>query len=309
MKGGGKSNGNDDEREDVVKVALHPFDNEPIWQGNSTIIDELAEQLPAVAGDSASYRNKHIPMDAIICSVGGGGLLNGLIMGLERFKPIASTTTTTTTTSDKVSPIHLVAIETYGTDSLSHAMSSQSHVSIPKITSQATSLGATRVSQKTFQYAVSPPHGLAVHSAVLSDADAARGVLRLVDDERILVELACGVCVEAAVGDAGKARSTTTTSSSSPVSLKKRKRNSGLARDEGYGDDRSSVENESDLDDRRHSITSSDPSGDAGLQSKLKQMVSDLNSESRVVIVVCGGSNISLDTAMEYKRMLADGWQ
>ena len=304
MKGGGKSNGNEDECEDVVKVALHPFDNEPIWQGNSTIIDELAEQLPAVAGDSASYRNKHIPMDAIICSVGGGGLLNGLIMGLERFKPIA-----TTAMSDKVSPIHLLAIETYGTDSLSHAMSSQSHISIPKITSQATSLGATRVSQKTFQYAVSPPRGLAVHSAVLSDADAARGVLRLVDDERILVELACGVCVEAAVGDAEKARSTTTTSSSSPVSLKKRKRNSGSSRDEGYGDDRSSVENESDLDDRRHFITSSASSGDAGLQSKLKQLVPDLNSESRVVIVVCGGSNISLDTAMEYKRMLGDGWQ
>lgn len=304
MKGGGKSNGNGDECEDVVKVALHPFDNEPIWQGNSTIIDELAKQLPAVAGpgDSASYQNKHIPMDAIICSVGGGGLLNGLIMGLERFKP------TTTTTTDKDSPIHLVAIETHGTDSLAQAMSSQSHISIPKITSQATSLGATRVSQKTFQYAISPPRGLAVHSAVLSDADAARGVLRLVDDERILVELACGVCVEAAVGDSGQASSTTT--STSPVSLKKRKRNNGSARDEGYGDDRSSVENESDRDELQRSINSSSaPSRDAGLQSKLKQLVPDLNSESRVVIVVCGGSNISLDTAMEYKRMLADGWQ
>lgn len=296
-----KGSGDKDEDEDVVKVALHPFDNEPIWQGNSTIVDELAKQLPAVAGpgDSAAYRDKHIPMDAIICSVGGGGLLNGLIMGLERHKPTA-----TTTTSDKVSPIHLLAIETYGTDSLSHAMASKSHTSIPKITSQATSLGATRVSEQTYQYAVSPPRGLAVHSAVLSDADAARGVLRLVDDERILVELACGVCVEAAIGDAEQASSPT--SGSSPVGIKKRKRNDGTARDEGYGDDRSSVENDSDLDDRQRHAASS---GDATLQSKLKQLVPDLNSESRVVIVVCGGSNISLDTAMEYKRMLADGWQ
>lgn len=303
----------DKECEDVAKIALHPFDNEPIWQGNSTIIDELAKQLPAVAGQepsnsspSSSYQNKHIPMDAIICSVGGGGLLNGLIMGLERYQP-------TTTTTEKDSPIHLVAIETDGTDSLSQAMSSQSLISLPKITSQATSLGATRVSQKTFQYALSPPRGLAVHSAVLSDADAARGVLRLADDERILVELACGVCVEAAIGDAGRANSTGTASGANMAAAKKRKRNTS-ARDEGYGDDRSSVENESDLDERRRSVVapSASPSsglGDTAMQSKLKQLVPDLTAESRVVIVVCGGSNVSIDTAMEYKQKLRDGWQ
>lgn len=312
MKGGGDG---ENESEDVVKIALHPFDNEPIWQGNSTIIDELAKQLPVVAGQkpsntspSSSYQNKHIPMDAIICSVGGGGLLNGLIMGLERYQP-----ETTTATTEKDSPIHLVAIETDGTDSLSQAMSSQSHISLPKITSQATSLGATRVSQKTFQYALSPPRGLAVHSAVLSDADAARGVLRLVDDERIFVELACGVCIEAAIGDAGRANSTGAASGTGNAAAKKRKRNTS-SRDEGYGDDRSSVENESDLDERYDSIatfSTSSPSGldDTVIQSKLKQLVPELTPESRVVIVVCGGSNISIDTAMEYKRMLGDGWQ
>lgn len=311
MKGGGDG---EKECEDVAKIALHPFDNEPIWQGNSTIIDELAKQLPVVAGQkpsntspSSSYQNKHIPMDAIICSVGGGGLLNGLIMGLERYQPA-----TTTATTEKDSPIHLVAIETDGTDSLSQAISSQSHISLPKITSQATSLGATRVSQKTFQYALSPPRGLAVHSAVLSDADAARGVLRLVDDERILVELACGVCIEAAIGDAGRANSTGAASGTGTAAAKKRKRNTS-SRDEGYGDDRSSVENESDLDERCNSIatfsTSSSGLGDTVIQSKLKQLVPELTPESRVVIVVCGGSNISIDTAMEYKRMLGDGWQ
>ena len=285
------------ESEDVVKVALHPFDNEPIWQGNSTIVDELATQLPASASVE-SYHDRPLPLDAIICSVGGGGLLNGLIMGLERERqkkhlPISK------------KDIHLLAIETLGTDSLAQAMAQKSHISLSKITSQAISLGCVRVSEKTFNYALSPPPGLKVHSAVLSDADAARGSLRLADDERLLVELACGVCVEAAVGDAGKARAA--------MISRKRKRSSS---DEGYGDDRSSVENESDTEYNHSASLSfsagslpSSVSGEAGsLQSKLKQLVPDLNPESRVVIVVCGGSNVSVDVAVEWRKMLREGW-
>lgn len=63
---------------DVVKIALHPFDNEPIWEGNSTIIDELAAQLPPVTTreEAIAYSGRALPLDAVICSVGGGGLLN-----------------------------------------------------------------------------------------------------------------------------------------------------------------------------------------------------------------------------------------
>ena len=72
------SSGEDD---DVVKIALHPFDNQPIWEGNSTIIDELENQLPsaATAEEDAAYRGRALPVDAVLCSVGGGGLLNGLL--------------------------------------------------------------------------------------------------------------------------------------------------------------------------------------------------------------------------------------
>lgn len=297
--------GNDDgEGEDVVKIALHPFDNEPIWQGNSTIVDELATQLPAATAheQSETYRNKPIPLDAIVCSVGGGGLLNGLIMGIERERQkLPKHHQATTDLNNKENQIHLVAIETQGTDSLAQAMAQKSHISLNRITSQATSLACVRVSEKTFNYALSPPSGLAVHSAVLSDADAARGSLRLVDDERLLVELACGVCVEAAVGDAGRARAISssspgTTATPTSSASKKRKRNP-FSRDEGYGDDRSS--NESDPEDTPPS---------SSLQSKLKQLVPDLNPDSRVVIIVCGGSNVSVDVAVEWRRMLKEGW-
>ncbi|KAJ5860842.1 uncharacterized protein N7529_008152 [Penicillium soppii] len=292
------SNGND---YDVIKIALHPFDNQPIWEGNSTIIDELETQLPPATSpeDKKAYNDRALPLDSIICSVGGGGLLNGLVQGIEKRRQKKQATSASTP-----NPIHLLAIETAGTDSLAAAIAKNSLVSLPKITSQAISLGAVRVSETTFQYAVSPPPGIQVHSAVLSDADAARGVLRLANDERLLVELACGVCVEAAIGDAASA-----VSASGPAgaqSIKKRKRGSNDTvvsyRDEGYGDDRSiSTDNETDLETDAEL-------GDAKLNSKLKQLVPDLNPNSRVVIIVCGGSYVNIDMASEWRKMLDEGW-
>lgn len=300
---------NPNEPEDIIKLALHPFDSESIWEGNSTVIDELAAQLPdaETTTEKTNYASKPIPMDGVICSVGGGGLLNGLIMGLERYKqfnPTLKTPSESTLQLQKSNPIHLLAIETAGTDSLASAVSSNSLVSLPKITSQATSLGAIRVSEKTFGYAQNPPPGMAVHSSVLSDADAARGVLRLADEERLLVELACGVCVEAAVGDGIQARAERTTGGGDAERAgKRRKTVSKTHRDEGYGDDRSTDEE----------VTVAEGNGNGNetgeLGSRLKQLVPGLGAESRVVIVVCGGSNVTIDMAAEYRRLIGEGWE
>lgn len=304
------------EDEDTAKIALHPFDNQPIWEGNSTIIDELEKQLPsaATAEEEAAYRGRALPVDAVLCSVGGGGLLNGLVMGLEKRRQQNLGASRTTPPS----PIHLLAIETAGTDSLAAAIAKKSLVSLPKITSQATSLGAVRVSETTFRYAVAPPPGISVHSAVLTDAEAARGCLRLVDDERYLVELACGVCIEAAIGDAAHATAISASSDSAAArgqSVKRRKLgadNSAVSiGDEGYGDDRSSS-NETDPETERQVAVDHaghESSGSPPLKSKLKQLIPDLNSESRVVIIVCGGSNVTIETAGEWRKLLAEGWE
>ena len=49
---------------------VSPFDHELLWEGHSTLIDELA---------SANCKP-----DAIVLSVGGGGLLCGVYQGLKR---------------------------------------------------------------------------------------------------------------------------------------------------------------------------------------------------------------------------------
>ncbi|EAW25343.1 putative L-serine dehydratase [Aspergillus fischeri NRRL 181] len=317
-----------DAGKDVVKIALHPFDNEPIWEGNSTIIDELAAQLPPVTTreEAIAYNGRALPLDTVICSVGGGGLLNGLIMGLERRRHLQKQSShySNGITSSQPNPIHILAVETQGTDSLALAVAQKSLVSLPKITSQATSLGAIRVSERTFKYAISPPPGIAVHTAVLSDADAARGVLRLADDERLLVELACGVCVEAAIGDAAKARasgsaSTHLSAEQAALTGKKRKRTQTefSQRDEGYGDDRlSSGETETESEETgsqpqahpTENTLSPSLSPSHEFQSKLNQLVPNLQPDSRVVIIVCGGSNVTIDMAADWRKMLQEGW-
>lgn len=57
---------------DKEAAYIPPFDDPLIWQGNSTIIDELKEQLDIVP-------------DAIVLSVGGGGLLVGCQQGIEKY--------------------------------------------------------------------------------------------------------------------------------------------------------------------------------------------------------------------------------
>jgi L-serine/L-threonine ammonia-lyase len=114
--------------------------------------------------------------DVIICSVGGGGLFNGINQGLDALS-IDGTT--------------ILAMETEGAASLNASVNAGKLVTLPGITSQATSLGAVTVTQRTLDYALRAN----VKSVVLPDAEAAMGCWRLADDERIMVEMACGVNV------------------------------------------------------------------------------------------------------------------
>lgn len=114
--------------------------------------------------------------DVLICSVGGGGLLNGICQAMDSLNMTKTT---------------ILAMETAGAESLHAALQAKEVITLPKITSQATSLGCARVTDATFKYAQRGN----VRSVVLPDAEAAMGCWRLADDERIMVELACGINV------------------------------------------------------------------------------------------------------------------
>lgn len=145
-------------------VYIPPFDHPDIWDGNATLIDEAAGQCQ---------------FDAVICSVGGGGLLSGIVQGLHR---------------NGLAQVPVIAVETTGAASLHAAVQAGELVTLPAINSIASSLGARRVAQQAFDW--TRKHD--IRSVTVSDAQAVDACLRFADDLRTLVEPACGAALAVA---------------------------------------------------------------------------------------------------------------
>ncbi|KAK8030530.1 tryptophan synthase beta subunit-like PLP-dependent enzyme [Apiospora arundinis] len=185
---------------DEAGVYVPPFDHPDIWEGAATMVDEMAVQLPPLLTANGTKGVSDGVPDAIVCNCGGGGLLNGVMEGVER------------QTKKRWAPRggagprrpRVLTVETVGADSLYASAQAGEHVTIPKITSIATSLGATRVSAKTWEWysrsaAASAdqnaPPATDLTSVTVTDAEAVMGSARLADDARILVEVACGATI------------------------------------------------------------------------------------------------------------------
>ncbi|ACL06880.1 Pyridoxal-5'-phosphate-dependent protein beta subunit [Desulfatibacillum aliphaticivorans] len=142
-----------------------PFDHPDLWTGHSSLVDELAEQCGKP--------------DAVVLSVGGGGLLCGVLEGMERHG---------------WKDVPVIAAETRGADSFAQSVAQGSLVHLDAITSIAQSLGAKTASQAaldwTFRHEVRP--------AVVSDKDAVKACLAFAEDRKVLVEPACGASLAAA---------------------------------------------------------------------------------------------------------------
>jgi L-serine/L-threonine ammonia-lyase len=150
---------------------IHPFDDPLLWEGHASMIDE-------VAGEG-------LRPDAVVLSVGGGGLLCGVVEGLRR---------------NGLGNVPVIAEETEGADSYAQSLAAGERIELPAIRSIATSLGARRVSERAFALAAEHP----VHPVVVSDRDAVRACLRFMDDHRVVVEPACGASLALAY-EAGSA--------------------------------------------------------------------------------------------------------
>ncbi len=138
---------------------IHPFDDPLLWEGHASMIDEVAAE---------GFRP-----DAVIVSVGGGGLMVGVIRGLQR---------------NGWGDVPVLAVETAGAASLAAAYAAGERVTLPAITSLATSLGAKQVCAEAFDLR----HRHAITPVQVTDAQAVTACARFLDDHRLLVEPACG---------------------------------------------------------------------------------------------------------------------
>ena len=125
-------------------------------------MDEIKEQLGG-----------QIP-ESIVCSVGGGGLFNGIMRGLEK-----------NGWNDKVK---VVTVETYGAESLFEAIKQKKLITLDGIKSVAKTLGATQVSKKAFENAQKEN----VECTVLLDKEAVEACEQYFGEYGIWVEPSCG---------------------------------------------------------------------------------------------------------------------
>ncbi|OGV31798.1 MAG: serine dehydratase [Legionellales bacterium RIFCSPHIGHO2_12_FULL_35_11] len=141
---------------------IPPFDSPVLWEGHSSIITEVYQQ--------------NINVDAIIAAVGGGGLACGILQGMEKVgwqnKPF-------------------IAVETLGAESFAKSFEAKKLVTLDKITSRATSLGAKRITPHLLDLALK----YNVKSVIVSDEDAEFGARAFAKDKRILVELSAGAAL------------------------------------------------------------------------------------------------------------------
>ncbi|MCP3708861.1 pyridoxal-phosphate dependent enzyme [Paraburkholderia sp. CNPSo 3274] len=114
--------------------------------------------------------------DVVLPSVGGGGLLSGVVEGLQR---------------NRWDDVPVLAIETEGAASFHAAVEAGHPVELERIASAATSLGAKRVCEQALRCAHEHP----VRSLVVSDYSALVACERFLADHRILVEPACGAAL------------------------------------------------------------------------------------------------------------------
>ena len=152
-----------------ARILIHPFDDPLLWPGHASLIDEVIDS--------------GVTPDAIILSVGGGGLLCGVIDGLRR---------------NGLSTTQILAVETKGAHSLSEAVKKDQLISLPEITSIATSLGAKKVAHQAFSYC----HEFHITNHLVTDFEAVTGCKQLLDEHRVLVEPACGASIAALEGAA-----------------------------------------------------------------------------------------------------------
>ncbi|PVD32937.1 hypothetical protein C0Q70_08384 [Pomacea canaliculata] len=144
---------------------IPPFDHPDLWEGHESIITESAAQLPQKP-------------DVVITSVGGGGLLNGVLQGMSRVG---------------WEDVPVLAMETVGADCFNESVKAGKIVTIPDITSVAKCLGSLVVSQKTFEYYTSGRY--IILSELVTDREAVSACLKFADDHRFLVEPACGAAL------------------------------------------------------------------------------------------------------------------
>ncbi|MCY3781126.1 MAG: threonine/serine dehydratase [Chloroflexi bacterium] len=133
---------------------IHPFDDVAVMAGQGAIGLELAQDLPEI--------------DAVVASIGGGGLIAGITSALAVLSPAS----------------RIYGVETIGADSMTQSFHNGQITTLPAITSIANTLGARAPGERHFEIM----RNYASDVLAVSDAQAVAALLDILDNEKLLVE-------------------------------------------------------------------------------------------------------------------------
>lgn len=160
-------------RPEILAIYCHPFDDVVLWDGHADIVDDLAIQLKQLEVDPVHVKG-------IVCSCGGGGLYNGIVTGLQR--------------NSSLSKVPVLAVETDQTPAFAESVKAGHVVTLPKVETLATSLGAPYISAKSWE--LYQDHTTYVKT--MDDLDAVQATVDYYDEFGSLVEPACGATLAVA---------------------------------------------------------------------------------------------------------------
>ncbi|MBD3203160.1 pyridoxal-phosphate dependent enzyme [Candidatus Woesearchaeota archaeon] len=136
------------------RVYIHAFSDEDVMLGQASVAYEILKEKKDI--------------DAIICSIGGGGLISGVSRYAKSFNP----------------KIKIFGVETRGADAMFRSINAKRLITLDAITSIAESLGAKRVTELSFNYVKQYVDKL----FVVPDSKAINVLIEILDKEKQLVE-------------------------------------------------------------------------------------------------------------------------
>ena len=152
-------------QDDVHNETLYvpPYDHPLLWTGISSVVTEIYSSVESSAASSVRKN----PPSTIILSVGGGGLLCGVLEGLQKVREH----------DPNILMPHIICTETDGAASFHASYTSNTMVTLSEITSIATSLGALSVTPHALQRASEYPGKIS--SALSTDAEAVQACINV----------------------------------------------------------------------------------------------------------------------------------
>lgn len=153
------------------KVYCHPFESQLTWEGHSTLVDEI------------TLESKINPdkVKGMVCSIGGGGLYNGIFQGIENNK----------LNSD------ILLIETKQAPTFAETIKEKSIITLKSVKSVATSLACSYLSLQSLKNYLNQSL-IKTFMESIDDLDAIKGSVQYYKHFNRIVEPACGAALSVA---------------------------------------------------------------------------------------------------------------